>query len=71
MSYLFLIWKFIKKSSLDQFLGTFFWMPIAVDCYHFGSGYKVATVRLLGLTGNCLFGIDGSCLLLASLAGDL
>ena len=26
-----------KKILLDHFLGTFFWAPIAVDHYHFGS----------------------------------
>ena len=29
-----------NKSSLDHFLGTFLWAPIAVDHYHFGSGYN-------------------------------
>ena len=30
------------KSSLDHYLGTFFWAPIAVDHYHFGSGCEAA-----------------------------
>ena len=29
-----------KKILLDHFLGIFFWAPIAVDHYHFGSGCK-------------------------------
>ena len=32
------IYKAKRNSSLDHFLGTFFWMPIVLDCYHFRSG---------------------------------
>ena len=27
-----------RNSSLDYFCGTFFWVPIVLDCYHFESG---------------------------------
>ena len=32
------IYKTKRNSSLDHFWGTFFWVPIVLDCYHFGSG---------------------------------
>ena len=32
------IYKTKRKSPLDHFLGTFFWVPIVLDCYYFGSG---------------------------------
>ena len=32
------IYKRKRNSPLDHFLGTFFWVSIVLDCYHFGSG---------------------------------
>ena len=32
------IFKTKRNSSLDYFWGTFFWVPIVLDCYYFGSG---------------------------------
>ena len=32
------IYKTKRKSPLDHFLGTFFWVPNVLDCYYFGSG---------------------------------
>ena len=44
-----LIYKSIKQKrsfSLDNFLGTFFWAPLAVDGYYFGSGWDADSLPL-------------------------